>query len=259
MQQRTTWHQLVAEANQLITDEPVLASLAKQMVIDHQCLNTALAAMLASQLGNRTILPSTLQPLFTELLVDNTDIAEAACDDLAATRDRDSACHDLITPFLYYKGYQAIQSYRLAAHLWHNSRQNLALFVQNRVSTVFDVDIHPAATIGRGILLDHATGVVIGETAVVANNVSIMQSVTLGGTGKEDGDRHPKIGEGVLIGPGSKILGNISIGRCSKIAAGSVVLKAVPEKSLVAGVPAKVVGVVDDCMPSIEMDQGLKA
>ncbi len=256
MQCRETWAQLLKEANLLVANEPILADLAAKTITRHECLRTALATLIAEQLGNPMITASTLQPLFLEVL-ENDDVVLAACFDLTATRDRDSACHDLITPFLYYKGYQAIQSYRLASVLWHQGREELALFIQNRVSSIFDVDIHPAAKIGKGILLDHATGVVIGETAVVADNVSIMQSVTLGGTGKEDGDRHPKIGEGVLIGPGCKILGNIEVGRCSKIAAGSVVLKPVPARSLVTGVPAKVVGTVDDCMPSIEMDQQL--
>jgi serine O-acetyltransferase len=173
---------------------------------------------------------------------------------LVAVYDRDPACHRFLQPILYFKGYQAVQAYRVGHWLWQAGRIDLAYFVQMRVSEVFGVDIHPAAKIGRGIMIDHAHSIVIGETAVVGDNVSMLHSVTLGGTGKEDGVRHPKIGNGVLIGAGAKVLGNIEIGYCSRIAAGSVVLQDVPPCSTVAGVPARVVGEAGCAQPSVTMD-----
>ena len=178
--------------------------------------------------------------------------------DLVAIYERDPACHRLLQPILYFKGYQAVQAYRVSHYLWTHGQRDLAYFFQMRCSEVFGVDIHPAARIGKGIMIDHAHSIVIGETAVVGDNVSMLHSVTLGGTGKEDDDRHPKIGDGVLIGAGAKVLGNISVGHCSRIAAGSVVLHDVPPKSTVAGVPAKVVGEAGCSNPSIEMDQILR-
>jgi len=258
MQSQTTWNQLLIEAKQLAQAEPVLANLANKAVLQHTSFATSLAHILAHALADHRVNSDALSTIFNEVLSAKPVIVESACQDLLATKERDTACSSLVTPFLYYKGFQAIQSYRIANALWLDQRESLALFIQNRVSTIFDVDIHPAATIGYGILMDHATGVVIGETAVVANHVSIMQSVTLGGTGKEQGDRHPKIGEGVLIGPGSKILGNIHVGKCSKIAAGSVLLQSVPERSLVTGVPAKVVDTLEECVPALQMDQGIE-
>jgi serine O-acetyltransferase len=169
--------------------------------------------------------------------------------------ERDPACHRFIQPLLFFKGYQAIQAYRIGHWLWGSGRKDLAYFIQMRVSEVFGVDIHPAATLGRGIMVDHAHSIVIGETAVVGDNVSMLHSVTLGGTGKADGDRHPKIGDNVLIGAGAKVLGNISVGSCSRIAAGSVVLEDVPPCTTVAGVPARVVGKAGCDQPSMMMDQ----
>lgn len=184
------------------------------------------------------------------------ELGIAVRQDLLAVEERDSACHKLSVPFLHFKGFHALQTYRVANWLWRQGRQSLALFFQNRMSSEFDVDIHPAARLGQGIMLDHATGLVIGETAVVGNNVSILQSVTLGGTGKEDGDRHPKIGNGVLISAGAKILGNITVGDGAKVGAGSVVLDHVPPHVTVAGVPAKIVGRPASKSPALEMDQG---
>jgi serine O-acetyltransferase len=160
----------------------------------------------------------------------------------------------LCTPFLYFKGFHALQTHRIGHWLWNHGRESLALFFQNQMSVEFGVDIHPAARLGHGIMLDHATGVVIGETAVVGNNVSILQSVTLGGTGKDEGDRHPKIGDGVLISAGAKILGNIRVGDGAKVGAGSVVLENVPAHTTVAGVPARIVGRPSSDQPALEMD-----
>jgi serine O-acetyltransferase len=169
--------------------------------------------------------------------------------------ERDPAARGVAQPFLYYKGFHALEAYRVAHWLWSNGRNPLALHLQNRISEVLAVDIHPAARIGKGILIDHATSVIIGETAVVGDDVSMLHEVTLGGTGKESGDRHPKVGSGVLIGAGAKILGNIIIGEGSKIAAGSVVLKEVPPHATVAGIPARVVGKLMAVIPSHVMDQ----
>jgi serine O-acetyltransferase len=176
-----------------------------------------------------------------------------------AVYERDPACHRFLQPILFFKGYQAVQAYRIGHWLWQAGRIDLSYFVQMRVSEVFGVDIHPAARVGKGIMIDHAHSIVIGETAVVGDNVSMLHSVTLGGTGKEDGDRHPKIGDGVLIGAGAKVLGNIHVGHCSRIAAGSVVLEDVPPNSTVAGVPARVVGKAGCAQPALTMDQILKS
>jgi serine O-acetyltransferase len=182
----------------------------------------------------------------------------AARADLAAVYDRDPACHRLMQPLLYFKGFQAVQAHRIANVLWSDGRADLAYFIQMRTSEMFGIDIHPGATLGQGIMIDHAHSIVIGETAVVGDNVSMLHSVTLGGTGKEDDDRHPKIGDGVLIGAGAHVLGNISVGHCCRIAAGSVVLEDVPSMKTVAGVPARVVGEAGCSQPSISMDQLLR-
>jgi len=184
----------------------------------------------------------------------NTEIGAAVRHDLSAVVERDPAARGVAQPFLYYKGFHALEAYRVAHWLWINARNALALHLQNRISEVLAVDIHPAARIGKGILIDHATSVIIGETAVVGDDVSMLHEVTLGGTGKESGDRHPKVGNGVLIGAGAKILGNIRIGDGSKIAAGSVVLKDVPSYSTVAGIPARVVGKLTTVTPAHAMD-----
>ncbi len=186
-------------------------------------------------------------------------IGASARADLMAVYERDPACHRYLQPVLFFKGYQAVQAYRIGHWLWNGGRRDLAYFVQMRVSEVFGVDIHPNARIGRGLMIDHAHSIVIGETAVVGDNVSMLHSVTLGGTGKEDGDRHPKIGNGVLIGAGAKVLGNIRVGHCSRIAAGSVVLDEVPPNTTVAGVPARVVGKAGCDQPALTMDQRLQA
>jgi serine O-acetyltransferase len=195
-----------------------------------------------------------LREVMLEAMDSDAAIREAVRADLQAVEDRDSACHELYIPFLYFKGFHALQTQRLAHWLWNNGRESLALFFQNRMSTEFSVDIHPAARMGKGIMLDHATGLVIGETAVVGNNVSILQAVTLGGTGKDEGDRHPKICDGVLISAGAKILGNICVGQGAKVGANSVVLENVPAHTTVAGVPAKIVGRPATDQPALDMN-----
>jgi serine O-acetyltransferase len=248
------WDRIRKEAAEHAGDEPILASFLQATILDHARLELALSFHLASQLDSPTASSELLREVMLEALDSDAAIRKAVRADLHAVEDRDSACQQLAIPFLYFKGYHAIQAYRVAHWLWGKGRESLALFFQNRMSTEFSVDIHPAARMGEGILLDHATGVVIGETAVVGNNVSILQSVTLGGTGKDEGDRHPKIGDGVLISAGAKILGNIRVGEGAKVGAGSVVLEDVPAHTTVAGVPAKVVGRPLSDLPALEME-----
>jgi serine O-acetyltransferase len=248
------WERIRQEAARHAREEPILASFLHATILNHAQMELALSFHLASQLDSPTASSLLLREVILEAFESDSSICQALRLDLQAVVDRDSACHEFYIPFLYFKGFHALQTYRVAHWLWTKGRQSLALFFQNRMSAEFGVDIHPAARLGHGIMLDHATGVVIGETAVVGNNVSILQSVTLGGTGKEEGDRHPKIGDGVLISAGAKILGNIRVGEGAKVGAGSVVLEDVPAHTTVAGVPAKIVGRPASDQPALEMD-----
>ena len=248
------WNRIRTEASEHTGDEPILASFLHATILNHTRLELALSFRLASQLDSPTASSLLLREVMLEAMDSDPGISEAVRADLQAVEDRDSACNHLYIPFLYFKGYHALQTHRVAHWLWQNGRESLALFFQNRVSMEFGVDIHPGARIGRGVMLDHATGVVIGETAVVGNNVSILQSVTLGGTGKDEGDRHPKIGDGVLISAGAKILGNISVGEGAKVGAGSVVLEDIPPHTTAAGVPARIVGKPLSDQPALEME-----
>ncbi|MDX1505259.1 MAG: serine O-acetyltransferase [Spongiibacter sp.] len=234
--------------------EPVLASFLHATILNHNTLEHALSYHLAHILDSPEASSLLVREVIEDAFAEDSGIARAIRADICAVFERDSACKNLSVPFLYFKGYHALQSYRVAHWLWQQGRTSLALFFQNRISCEFGVDIHPAARIGHGVMMDHATGIVIGETAVVGNNVSLMQAVTLGGTGKEHGDRHPKVADNVLISAGAKILGNIHIGEGSHVAAGSVVLKDVPPHSLVAGVPAKVIGTPDCDAPALSMN-----
>ncbi len=251
------WDTIRQEAQRQAVDEPILASFFHATILNHKRIEDALSFHLASKLDCPTASAMLIREVVEEAMCNDPTIIAAALADIQAVYDRDSACHSLSTPFLFFKGFHALQAYRIAHWLWCNDRKALALFLQNRISETFGVDIHPAATIGKGILMDHATGIVIGETASVGDNVSIMQSVTLGGTGKEAGDRHPKVRDGVLIAAGAKILGNIEIGVGAKIAAGSVVLKPVAAHTIVAGVPAKEVGKTSCHQPALDMNQQL--
>ncbi len=251
------WQKIREETRIAIANEPILASFMHATILHHEQLECALSYHLANQLDSPSASSMMLREVFLEAFSQDTGIGQAIRDDLDAVLERDSACHEYHLPFLYFKGFHALQTYRVAHWLWLEGRQSLALFMQSRMSQKFGVDIHPAAQFGRGILLDHATGLVVGETAVVGNRVSILQSVTLGGTGKSDGDRHPKIGDGVLISAGAKILGNIKVGEGAKIGAGSVVLKEVPAHTTVAGVPARVVGIPNSESPALDMDHDL--
>ena len=248
------WTRITQEADAAIEQEPLMGSLIHAGVLHHDGFSAALAYRLAMKLASREmseqILRETLDAAYTEA----PEMVAAARADLVATFDRDPACHRLMQPLLFFKGFQAIQAYRLGHWLWTTGRKDIAYFIQMRVSEIFGVDIHPAAQIGQGIMIDHAHSIVVGETAVVGDNVSMLHSVTLGGTGKEDDERHPKIGNGVLIGAGAKVLGNITVGHCSRIAAGSVVLEPVPPMKTVAGVPARIVGESGCSQPSVTMD-----
>ena len=253
------WKELCDEAKENLAGEKALGLLLSECFLNSKSLDDALSVRLAHKLSRRSIPYENLKALFDEAFLDNAQIAERAQCDLSAIFDRDPACKQYIFPLLYFKGFHALTAYRIAHHFWEKDRQALALYLQSLISEVFAVDIHPAARIGKGVLLDHATSVVIGETAVVEDDVSILHEVTLGGTGKEHGDRHPKIRSGVLIGAGAKILGNIEIGRCAKIGAGSVVLSDVPPHMTAIGVPAKIFSACPESRPALDMKHDLEA
>ncbi|UWQ06218.1 serine O-acetyltransferase [Aliiroseovarius crassostreae] len=251
------WDRITDEARAAIQKEPLLGGLVGACVLHHKTLEKALSYRFAAKLSSNEMSMVLLREIADEAYDSCAELADAARADVAAIVERDPACHRMLQPVLYFKGFQAMQAYRLAHFLWSEGRKDLAYFIQMRCSEVYGIDIHPGARIGKGIMIDHAHSIVIGETAVVGDNVSMLHSVTLGGTGKEDEDRHPKIGDGVLIGAGAKVLGNIRVGCCSRIAAGSVVLEEVPENVTVAGVPARIVGEAGCAQPSIQMDQTL--
>ena len=251
----TIWEAIRKEVREEVEREPILASFLHATVLKHGHLENALSFHLASKLANLSVSAMLIRELIDEAFEANPAISKATRADLQAIRDRDPASHGYSEPFLYFKGFHALQSYRVAHWLWQQDRRSLAIHLQNRISEIFGVDIHPAARIGTGILIDHATSVVIGETAVVEDNVSMLHEVTLGGTGKMIGDRHPKVRHGVLIGAGAKILGHLEIGAGAKIGAGSVVLDDVPPHRTVAGVPAEIVGQPDVEEPALEMNQ----
>jgi serine O-acetyltransferase len=251
------WSRVCDEAREAIGAEPLLGGLIHSSLLHHSSMERALAYRFSLKLASGEMSEQILREIADEAYDSDPELGAAARADLMAVYDRDPACHRFIQPILFFKGYQAVQAYRIGHWLWGQGRKDLAYFVQMRVSEVFGVDIHPAARVGKGLMIDHAHSIVIGETAVVGDNVSMLHSVTLGGTGKEDGDRHPKIGNGVLIGAGAKVLGNITIGNCSRIAAGSVVLQDIPPMKTVAGVPAKIVGEAGCSQPAVSMDHKL--
>ncbi len=249
------WKRLRDEANDVLAREPILAPLVLTAVVNRHSFEEAVIHRIALRLANPTVAADLIADAFLAALRADPSIGKGFRADIAAVVDRDPACTRLIEPLLYFKGFQAIQTHRLAHWLWNDNQRDLALYLQSRSSDLFQTDIHPAARFGHGIFLDHATGLVVGATSVVEDDVSILQNVTLGGTGKESGDRHPKVRHGVMIGAGAKILGNIEIGHCSRVAAGSVVLSPVPPNSTVAGVPAKVVGSAGCPEPARDMNQ----
>ena len=256
---REIWVQIREEAVGAVEHDRVMCEIISDTVLSHENFGDALAHRLARKLGDYALSIESLEAIFCEAFSADPGIENAALADLTAVRDRDPACPDLLTPFLFFKGYQAIQAYRFAHWLWKRGRVHLAKHLQSRVSEIFAVDIHPAARLGQGILLDHGTGVVIGETSVIDDDVSMLQGVTLGGTGKQCGDRHPKIRRGVLIGAGAKVLGGITIGEGAKIGAGSIVLEDVHPYTTVVGNPARTVGTRHTQMPALTMDQSLPA
>lgn len=253
------WDRIRSEAEDIVHREPELASFIYSTVLHHNRLEDSVVHRVAERLDHAALSGDLIRQTYNEALRDDPDIGNAFRADLVAVFDRDPATTRFIDPLLYFKGFHAIQAHRLAHWLYGKGRKDFAWYMQSRASGAFQTDINPAAKIGRGIFLDHATGFVVGETAVVEDDVSILHGVTLGGTGKENEDRHPKIRRGVLIGAGAKILGNIEVGHCARIAAGSVVVKPVPHNVTVAGVPAKIVGEAGCSEPSRTMNQMLNA
>ncbi|PPI86909.1 serine O-acetyltransferase [Candidatus Pantoea edessiphila] len=252
----TIWNHIKTEAYVISCSEPILANFYYLTLLKHASLSNAQNYVLSSKLASSVMPIINISEILEEAYTNDSSIIISSAYDIKAILQRDPAVNKYSIPLLYLKGFQALQSYRVSHWLWNKGRRDLAIYLQNAISITFGVDIHPAAKIGYGIMLDHATGIVIGETAVIENDVSILQSVTLGGTGKSTGDRHPKIREGVMIGAGAKILGNIEIGQGAKIGAGSVVLKSIPPNTTAAGIPARIVGNSSgDKKPSIEMDQ----
>jgi len=249
------WSRLLAEAEAVRLQEAPLAGLVLSTILQQKTLEEAVAHRIADRLDHADLSCKLIRQAFAEYGAAEPEYRDVLRADILAVLDRDPACTRLIEPVLYFKGFQAIQTQRLAHWLWGMGRRDFALYLQSRASEVFQTDIHPAAKLGRGLFLDHATGIVIGSTAVIDDDCSILQGVTLGGTGKEHGDRHPKVRRGVLIGAGASILGNIEIGHCARIAAGSVVLKPVPPCVTVAGVPAKIIGEAGCAEPARAMDQ----
>jgi len=249
------WGRIRKEAEEIVRREPELATFLYSTILHHDTLEAAVVHRLADRLDRPDISGDLIKQVFADALDNEPTIGDAFRADIVATVDRDPATLRCIEPVLYFKGFHAIQTHRLAHWLWAQGRKDFAYALQSRASAAFQCDIHPAARIGRGIFLDHATGLVVGETAVIEDEVSMLHDVTLGGTGKEHEDRHPKIRHGVLIGAGAKILGNIEIGHCARVAAGSVVLKPVPHNTTVAGIPARVVGEAGCPEPARSMDQ----
>jgi len=255
---QSIWDALRAEAEAAASNEKLLVAYLQETILGQKSFEAALAYTLATKLKD-DILPSiTLRDLFLEIFESEDALLKTVLVDLQSVKDRDPAANGYLSPFLFFKGFNALSAYRFANHLWYDERRTLSLYLQSLISKVFGVDIHPAATIGSGILIDHATGVVIGETAVVGDNVSLLHNVTLGGTGKERGDRHPKIGNGVLIAAGAKVLGNIKVGEGAKIGAGSVVLNNVSAHCTVVGVPAKEIGTCEESAPALGMNQQIE-
>ncbi|KXV70752.1 serine acetyltransferase [Acetobacter cerevisiae] len=249
------WQEMVEQA--CVCHDPLVRGLLATGIRSHADFASALAALLGRKLGDRSVAADALAELVKESFDAQPEIVCAAAADMVAIRERDPACPDYVTPFLFFKGFHAVQSYRVAHWLWRAGRRHLALHLQSRGSELFGVDIHPAARLGRRILFDHGTGIVVGETSIIEDDVSILQEVTLGGTGKHSGDRHPKVRRGVLIGAGAKVLGNIEVGEGAKIGAGSIVLESVPPFTTVVGNPARKVGTRHSGMPALSMDQML--
>lgn len=251
------WEDIRKQAVKLAGEESQLQPLLEDVIMERECLNSALASRLARKLAREDMTRDELMPILTDIFLSDQQITNSAARDMQAIVERDPACQNMLEPMLFFKGFLAITTHRIAHHLWNQNRKALALYFQSICSEVFSVDIHPAANIGCGIMLDHATSIVMGETTIVEDNVSLLHEVTLGGTGKIEGDRHPVVRSGVLIGAGAKILGRVEIGTGAKVGAGSVVLEDVPAHTTVAGVPAVIVGESAEENPAAEMNQNL--
>lgn len=251
------WVTLREEARRVATEEPALTALLEDVIFSRASTAESLGARLSRRLAREDMPRQTMEPLLTGILQQHPRIVHSATRDLQAMFERDPACFSMLEPLLFFKGFLALTTYRISHRLWQDQRRWLALYLQSLCSEAFAVDIHPAAHIGCGILLDHATSFVVGETAIIEDDVSILHEVTLGGTGKDSGDRHPVVRSGVLLGAGAKILGRVEIGTGAKVGAGSVVLNDVPPHTTVAGVPAVIVGVSNEENPAIEMNQKL--
>jgi serine O-acetyltransferase len=251
------WSRIRQEAEEIAASDPSLGGFIFSTVLNHDTFEDALCHRLAQRLDHVDVCGELIVQAFSDALEEEPDIGQAVRADVLAVFDRDPACFRYVEPLLYFKGFQAVQIHRMAHRLWHMGRKDFSFYLQSRSSQIFSIDIHPAATIGRGIMIDHAHGIVVGETASIGDDCSLLHNVTLGGTGKAQGDRHPKIGRGVLIGAGAKILGNIEVGECARVASGSVVLHDVPANRTVAGVPAKVVGFAGCDEPARVMDHTL--
>ncbi len=249
------WQAMRREVHARAEFEPIMSTFFHATVLNHETLEGALSFLLASKLDSPVVSSMAIREIIEEAYAADPSIVHAAEIDIKATRTRDPACNSYSTPLLFYKGFHALQAYRVANWLWSQSRHSLAFYFQNQMSSIFGVDIHPAAAIGCGIMFDHATGLVVGETAVIEDDVSILHGVTLGGTGKVSGDRHPKVRRGVLLGANASIIGNIEIGEGAKVGAGSVVMKDVPPHVTVAGVPAEIIGRPKGDSPALDVDQ----
>ena len=251
------WAALRNEAEHSAQSEPTLASLLNSVILRHKSLASALSFQIARKLGDQELRAMSLREICDEAFAADPSIIEAVEADLRAVFERDPACKGYVQPFLFFKGFQALQAFRVAHWLWTQGREQLAFYLQSRISELFQLDIHPGARIGKGVFIDHGTGIVIGETAVVGDDVSLLHGVTLGGTSTERVDRHPKIGRGVLIGAHAQVIGNIKVGDYAKVAAGAVVLQPVPPGCTAVGVPARLVNCPTCAEPSKSMDQSL--
>lgn len=252
------WRTMRRESHQASIEQPSMANFFFASILDHRDFATAISRYLASKLQSADMSAAVIYEIFWQVISSRPSIVEKMLRDLSAYRQRDPVCSRYITPFLYFKGYHSLQTYRVAHCLWRQGRTLLASYLQSKTMTIFDVDIHPAATLGSGIMLDHATGIVIGETVVIEDDVSILHNVTLGGSGADREDRHPKVRRGVLLSTGAKIIGNIEIGEGAKVGAGSLVLAPVPAHTTVAGVPAKIIGKLKSPMPALDMNHQIE-
>ncbi|QCI20214.1 serine O-acetyltransferase [Buchnera aphidicola (Brachycaudus cardui)] len=240
------WNKIVRQASFLLNEEPILSDFYTNSILQHNNLIDSLSYILANKLSTSMLSAKKMQSIFHDIYSNNSSMSNIVVKDIKTILKKDPVVKDYLTPLLYFKGFHALEAYRLSHHLWNLKQTSFSIYLQSRVSTVFAVDIHPAARIGSGVMLDHATGIVIGEGVIIEDDVSIFHSVTLGSTGKNNSEnRHPTIRKGVIIGAGAKILGNIEVGSGAKIGAGSIVLKNVPSYVTVVGVPAKIIGELD--------------